>query len=261
MNTAERGIPTGVLILIAAAIAIGSIAPAIGLGVLSSHQAQAGHVSPTPVEGNATCSDFQQSHTWTEFKIDQSILGNKTFSDGTLSVTISNYTGTSFDWSSNIGVDAVFVKGGNVGGFLYLYDPEENSDTGLTTPNNPSGEPANISHVSFCYDVEAPTPTPKPTPTPTSTPTSTPAPTATLAATPTLTPVVLGAVQLPTAGGLPPSEDGNSLTALVYMLLAGATAMIIAAMAVGRWRLSTTSTKVIGTRDGRDGGWTWGSGA
>ncbi len=217
MNTAERGIPTGVLILIAAAIAIGSIALAIGLGVLSSRQAQAGHVPPTLEEGNLTCSNFDQ--TWTEFKVGQSILANDTFSDGTLSVTITNYTGTSFNWSSNtLTVDAVFVKGGSIGGFLYLYDPEAPADTGLTTPDNRSGEPANISHVSFCYDVEGPTLTPTPTPTPTSTPTSTPATTATLAATPTPTPLVLGVVALPNTGQ-PPA--GSSTGALLLLALGG----------------------------------------
>ena len=36
-----------------------------------------------------------------------------------------------FDWSSNIGVDAVIVKGGADGTHLYRYDPptEEKSDT------------------------------------------------------------------------------------------------------------------------------------
>jgi len=78
--------------------------------------------------------------------------------------------------------------------------------------------------------------------------------------TPTPTPAALSAVQLPTAGGLPPSDGGNSLTPLLYILLAGAAPAVAAALAVTRWRLSAISTRVIGTRDGQDGGWTWGSG-
>ena len=78
--------------------------------------------------------------------------------------------------------------------------------------------------------------------------------------TPTPTPAVLGAEQLPTAGGLPPSEGGDSLTALLYVLLAGAAAIVAAAIAAGRWHLSSTiSTRFIGARDGRNDGWTWGS--
>ena len=86
-----------------------------------------------------------------------------------------------------------------------------------------------------------------------------PTPTPTLTPMPTPTPVALPAVQLPIVGGQPPSasEGGSSPTALLYILMVGAAAMA-ATMAAGRWRLSATSTRVIGTRDGRDGGWTWG---
>ena len=66
-------------------------------------------------------------------------------------MTISSYTGTSFDWSANMGVDAVFVKGGP-GGNLYLYAPEATWGAGLTAPN-PGGQIPNIGHILFCYDV------------------------------------------------------------------------------------------------------------
>jgi len=162
----------------------------------SNQNAQA--VTPTPIEGNATCEDFEGDEDWTELKIEAGWNGmNGTFSDGTLSVTISGITEAfkpPFNWQSDtISVDAVFVKGGNVGVYLYLYDPEAMSDTGLTTPLNPSGQPADISHISFCYDVEAATPTPTPTtPTPTpTTPTPTPPPSSTTT-TPSSSSIVLG---------------------------------------------------------------------
>jgi len=85
-------------------------------------------------------------------------LSNGTHSDDTLSVTISNLTDDSFDWiSNNIGVDAVVVKGGAAGSYLYRYDPttESTGDTGLTVPNPQNN---GIGHISFCYDVE-PAPT------------------------------------------------------------------------------------------------------
>ncbi len=186
MNMAEQRIPTGILVLIAVTIAIAPIAMAIGLGVLSSRQVQAGHVTPTLEEGNQTCSNFQpQGQNWTELKIeDQSPFNwdglDGTFDDGTLSVTITGITTafqSPFSWSSNIGVDVVLVNGGNVGGFLFLYDPEATADTGLNTPNNPSGQPATIVNISFCYDVEATTPTPVP---PATLPPATPTPAATV---------------------------------------------------------------------------------
>ena len=64
------------------------------------------------------------------------------------SVTITS-DGTSLDWTSSIGIDAVFMKGGN-GGNAYIYDPEDTADTGLATP----GTGPALSHVELCYDYE-----------------------------------------------------------------------------------------------------------
>jgi uncharacterized repeat protein (TIGR01451 family) len=54
-------------------------------------------------------------------------------------------------------VAAVVMKGGVGGGaVIYYYDSGttglDDSDTGLTTQINPSGKPAAISHVDFCFD-------------------------------------------------------------------------------------------------------------
>jgi hypothetical protein len=145
------------------------------------------HVAPTFVDGNPSCSQLVPGTT--ELRVDPP--GSGTFNDGTLTVTIDNYTGTSFDFSANLGVDAVFVKAGS-GGNLYLYHPEVTSDTGLQSPINPQNDqPFEISHILFCYDVDpTETPTNTPTDTPTQTPTDTPTntPTNTPTDTPTNTP-------------------------------------------------------------------------
>src|SRR6266508_693059 len=76
-----------------------------------------------PLSGaNFTCSDFAATYgggqTWTEFKLQGAQLANGTYTQGPLTVTISNFTDSSsgtpgsFDWSANIGIDAVFVKAG-----------------------------------------------------------------------------------------------------------------------------------------------------
>ena len=116
--------------------------------------ALAASVEPIEISGNQTCGDlaaqFGGGQTWTEFKIDSG-PSDGVFGDGTLSVTISNSGTHEFDWSSNIGLDAIFVKAGN-GGFLYLYDPpgpEATADTDLAGSDQNA-----ISHISFCYDVE-----------------------------------------------------------------------------------------------------------
>lgn len=82
---------------------------------------------------------------------------DQTLSDGTLTVVLDFHNGGSgelVDWSSNIGVDRVIVKGGPNGN-AFVYTPEDKADTNLHAPINPSnGKYYDISHVSFCYDIE-----------------------------------------------------------------------------------------------------------
>ena len=146
------------------------------------------HVTPTFVSGNPICPAGT-----TELKVQPVASGN--YNDGTLFVTITvvnTANGPTFNWTSNIGVDVVIVKGGPNAN-IFNYSPEATSDTGLHAPVNPSnGQYFGLSHISFCYDVEAATNTPTntPTDTPTNTPTDTPTntPTDTPTNTPTDTP-------------------------------------------------------------------------
>jgi LPXTG-motif cell wall-anchored protein len=111
--------------------------------------AGATHVTPTQAPGNAKCPAGT-----TELKVEPVASG--TFTDDTLTVTLV-VTGATFNWTSNIGVDVVIVKGGPNSN-VYTYDPESTGDTGLHAPINPNtGEPFGLSHISFCYDVEQPT--------------------------------------------------------------------------------------------------------
>jgi hypothetical protein len=60
-----------------------------------------------------------------------------------------------FDWTSQIGIDAVIVKGGNNAN-VYHYD-EATSDGGLHAPINPkNNQPFGLSHIEFCYDEDQP---------------------------------------------------------------------------------------------------------
>ena len=107
---------------------------------------------------------------------------------GAFSFTVVVGTGAGEDftkvlsWSSNFPIYAVIVKGGNAFN-LYQYDTSVRGDTNLVSPDNASGQPADVSHVSIVicpedFPPEPPTPTPSPSPTstPTPTPTSTPTP-------------------------------------------------------------------------------------
>jgi hypothetical protein len=140
-------------------------------------------VVPTPIAGNASCAELVPGTI--EYKVEPPAGGF--FTDGVFSVTITNFTGTSFDFISNIGVDAVFVKAAN-GGNLYVYDPETFGDSNLQSVLGPNGQVQDISHISFCYDdppTNTPTDTPTDTPTSTATDTATATPTDTATATPT----------------------------------------------------------------------------
>jgi len=113
-------------------------------------------VNPILVAGNPSCADRGFAHG---LRIESQDLDNKTYSDGILSVTISNlqYNSDSppeavkFDWkSSNYAVDEVLVKASNNAN-AFVYDPPKESmgDDGLYAPENKG-----ISHIDFCYDLE-----------------------------------------------------------------------------------------------------------
>lgn len=113
--------------------------------------------APAPDGGNSNCAYFNPS--WFELRVPSATDGtytkgglsvDVTFYDGTLGI----YTGQLMDWSSNTGVDAVFVKAGDEGN-LYTYIPEDNGDTQLHGPVNPNNNQfIGVSHVSFCFDYE-----------------------------------------------------------------------------------------------------------
>src|SRR4051794_6205608 len=128
------------------------LAAFVVLTALTAQSAFAASVTPTVVTGNPGCSNLDSS--WTGLKIDRSNVAGD-YSDGTLSFHITQpQNGGAFDWTSNIGVDAVIVKGGagpdhsgDPGSTVYRYDPESTGDTGLEPPYD-----TGVSHVEFCYD-------------------------------------------------------------------------------------------------------------
>ncbi|MFW6053816.1 MAG: hypothetical protein ACOC9J_03290, partial [Persicimonas sp.] len=117
--------------------------------------------APVPEDGDPTCGDFNDD--WVECKIDEE-PEDGTYTSGDFSgeddepaapecdeliIDISNASSSEFDWESNLGVDAVFVKGGPGGN---LYECEMPSTLGHDfTADRPSGD-FGISHVSFCFE-------------------------------------------------------------------------------------------------------------
>jgi hypothetical protein len=116
-----------------------------------SGSVSASSVDPTWVPDNPNCADLGYDH---EYKIEaQPYAGTYVIDSAGNSITVFNEDRTggesySFNWSSTLGMDAVFVKAGN-GGNLYAYNPESFGDLDVLTV-----ESLGISHISFCYDYE-----------------------------------------------------------------------------------------------------------
>jgi hypothetical protein len=147
-------------------IAAFAVSGAVSFALMGT--ARAASVEPTVLPDNPTCADAGFTDV-TDIKVDPP--QNGTFSSDDLSVTISNLTDTTFDFTAADGtlVLGVLVKGGDQAN-LYDYRPDgTTSDTDLTTPDNASGGAADISHMDFCV-VAAETPTPPPTTEPSTTP-------------------------------------------------------------------------------------------
>jgi hypothetical protein len=218
--------------LVASGAAV-TTALAVGLAI-SALPAVATHVEPVTVQGNPTCSDLVDGGV-TELKVDPGASG--TFTDGTLTVTIDvtvTDAGPIFDWTSNIGVDAVFSKGGPIGGNLYVYDPEATADTGLHSPVNPKNNKfSGLSHISFCYDKDETTtpPTTPPTKPPTESPTKPPT-----TETPSMAPTTPGETPAPVPTEVPAGTTGSGSDSpgLVGLVLAGGAAAAGAAVVARR---------------------------
>jgi hypothetical protein len=109
-------------------------------------------VEPNFVPGNPSCTDLGYDFGFKP-QPEPPPSGTYSFPDGIHSVSITS-DGTYFDWASDLGIDAVIVKGGPNAN-VYVYDPEAFSDSGLRSPINASNDqPYAISHIEFCYDYE-----------------------------------------------------------------------------------------------------------
>ena len=83
-----------------------------------------------------------------------SIAGNGQASSGAMTVTVTGYNSpTGFaDWSSNLPIHGVYVKGGPSGGNLFNYPAGDTGDQDLHTPQKPDGGYYGVSHLAFCWN-------------------------------------------------------------------------------------------------------------
>ncbi len=106
-------------------------------------------VTPRHWEGNPTCADV--GYTDSFYKIDPPIPGSYTFNGIHIYTWIADDDLIYFNWTSTYSLDAVICKGGNDAN-VYDYDPASFGDNDLHCPVNPSGGPAEISHILICYN-------------------------------------------------------------------------------------------------------------
>jgi hypothetical protein len=141
--------------------------------------AQATHVQPTFFSGNPGCGDLGDPDLTSLTKFEPVSSGTQ----AGVTITVDDAL---FDWTSQIGIDAVIVKGGSNAN-VYFYD-EATSDTDLHAPINPNNnKPFGLSHIEFCIDEDVTTTPTTTTTTPTTT-TTTPTTTTTTPTTTTTTP-------------------------------------------------------------------------
>lgn len=148
------------------------------VGAFASAAAAHDGTEPDKVHENLSCPDLAElvgsDQEWTEFKIEgfpaeegehDYVISDRGTPDDTSDdavVTIIVEGPKNFDWRSNVGIDVVFVKGGNAethGSYYYYYDGDElTADEDYTVPPY-GGEQNDISHITFCWDDEYTPPT------------------------------------------------------------------------------------------------------
>jgi hypothetical protein len=142
-------------------LALAAIAGLVLALTLAVAPAFAGHtgplVSPT-TSGQATnwdCDDLVAQGFISAYD-DQDESGDSPSGAGSDDHVSWNVVGSTVSFQADAGwlVLAVNVKGGQAGGNIYDYETDTlngvDHDNGLVTPNNPSGQPAGISHIIFC---------------------------------------------------------------------------------------------------------------
>lgn len=126
--------------------------------IFLTQPAHASLVEPEFIDDNPKIEDVCPSgDCWYTFKIDDLAENPENGKFGHFTIDFRNTSsGWVFDWSSDIGVCAVLVKGGP-DAYLYDYynkfDALPQSDTGLHAPvnkKNPHGSYYGLSHISFC---------------------------------------------------------------------------------------------------------------
>jgi uncharacterized repeat protein (TIGR01451 family) len=143
----------GPLVMLALVVGAGQV------GILAVHAAppvdspgppSADGVQPVIVDTRSSNDDCGQLG----FDHGISIAGNGQASSGDMTVTVTGYNSpTGFtDWSSNLPIHGVYVKGGPSGGNLFSYPAGDTGDHDLHTPQKAGGGYYSVSHLALCWN-------------------------------------------------------------------------------------------------------------
>ena len=131
-------------------LALGGVA----LAATPSSPTSAGGVAPYIVDnpgpgGNVTCAALGY----------ESSSARVNYSSGSFDapfpagITVNVTGGTYVSWTSTFDIGAVIVKG-SAAANIYEYSPASLGDSGLASPLTPSGSPAGLSNLTFCWEGE-----------------------------------------------------------------------------------------------------------
>jgi LPXTG-motif cell wall-anchored protein len=192
----KRGVVGLTSLLAGAGVLVAAVA-----GPAAAHEGK----EPVPIDetSNLSCAELAEllgiAADWTEFKIEAGDLPDEGSSqtydltpdddgdDATVTITMVIQT-KAFDWTSTVGIDAVYVKGGSAGSYFYGYQPDVNQNGEIVGPGEEATSGVDhgtppwhqegknlISHVTFCFDDEHKPPSSSTTSSSSTTPSSTPA--------------------------------------------------------------------------------------
>jgi LPXTG-motif cell wall-anchored protein len=171
----KRGVVGLTSLLAGAGVLVAAVA-----GPAAAHEGK----EPVPIDetSNLSCAELAElfgiDADWTEFKIEAGDLPDEGSSqtydltpdddgdDATVTITMVIQT-KAFDWTSTVGIDAVYVKGGSAGSYFYGYQPDVNHNGEIAGPGEEATRGVDhgtppwhqegknlISHVTFCLDDE-----------------------------------------------------------------------------------------------------------
>ncbi len=129
-------------------LALGGVALAATPSNPTSAEGVVPYIVDDPGPGDFTCEAL--GHEFSSARVNHSGSFDAAFPAG---ITVNVTAGTYVSCMSTFDIGAVIVKGSDDAN-IYEYSPALLGDSGLASPLTPSGNPAGLSNLTFCWDDE-----------------------------------------------------------------------------------------------------------